>query len=291
MNITVKQLRAFTTVAQFQSFAEASERLNLSQPALSITIKNLEAVVGGDLFNRSTRVVALTPEGRHFFPIATRLLSNWDDACFDLVERFQKQRGKIIIASLPTMAGGFLPKPLSEFSSCYPSISICIYDALAENVQEMVQEERAEMGFTVEPKNNIGLNFETVLEDQYVVVCPIGHPLLEYVRVKWADLTGYPFVGIHRSSNTRQHIEKVIQDIGVKLDITCELSQIATVGRMVAVGMGISVLPALSLQQIGTLGIESRPLIEPEVSRPLGVITRDRTTISSAAEAFLSFIR
>lgn len=89
MEVTIKQLRAFVAVAQFRSFIEASERLHLSQPALSITIKNLEGVVGGNLFNRSTRLIALTPEGQHFLPIAVRLLNDWDNACLDLTEHFQ----------------------------------------------------------------------------------------------------------------------------------------------------------------------------------------------------------
>ena len=67
MNITIKQVHAFHAVAQTRSFAEASELIHLSQPALSITIKNLEQTIGGKLFTRTTRSLALTPEGEVFF--------------------------------------------------------------------------------------------------------------------------------------------------------------------------------------------------------------------------------
>ena len=88
MNITLKQLRTFITIAQSKSFAEASEILHLSQPALSISIKNLEETVGGKLLARSTRTLSLTPEGQIFLPTAKRLLADFDDAFIELAELF-----------------------------------------------------------------------------------------------------------------------------------------------------------------------------------------------------------
>ena len=80
MNITLKQIRAFLAIAQLKSFAQACELLHISQPALSVSIKNLEQTVGGKLFARSTRTLALTPEGERFVPIARRLLADFDSA-------------------------------------------------------------------------------------------------------------------------------------------------------------------------------------------------------------------
>lgn len=79
MRMSVKQLRAFLAVAHTLNFAHASERLNLSQPALSLTIKALEDALGGPLLQRSTRKVALTQEGETFLPMARQLLADWDN--------------------------------------------------------------------------------------------------------------------------------------------------------------------------------------------------------------------
>jgi LysR family carnitine catabolism transcriptional activator len=84
MKITIKQITAFVAVAQSQSYAEACDRIHLSQPALSITIKNLEDVLGGTLLTRTTRTLALTPEGQAFLPVAQRLLADWDHALGDI---------------------------------------------------------------------------------------------------------------------------------------------------------------------------------------------------------------
>ena len=93
--MTVKQLRAFLAVAQSLSFAQACERLHLSQPALSLAIKNLEQSLGGQLLVRTTRSVALTPEGETLLPIAVRLLADWDNAEDLLRQHFTLQMGKV----------------------------------------------------------------------------------------------------------------------------------------------------------------------------------------------------
>ena len=97
--MTVKQLRAFLAVAQSLSFAQACERLHLSQPALSLAIKNLEQSLGGQLLVRTTRSVALTPEGETLLPIAVRLLADWDNAEDLLRQHFTLQMGKVAVAA------------------------------------------------------------------------------------------------------------------------------------------------------------------------------------------------
>jgi len=98
--MTVKQLRAFLAVAQTLSFAQACERLHLSQPALSLAIKSLEESMGGQLLIRSTRSVRLTPEGEVLLPIARRLLTDWDNAEDLLRQHFTLQRGTVSIAAM-----------------------------------------------------------------------------------------------------------------------------------------------------------------------------------------------
>lgn len=291
MNPSIKQLRAFVAVAHSRSLAEASERIHLSQPALSISIRKLEDTVGGPLFARTTRQLWLTPEGEAFLPVAIRLLNDWTEAFEDLNERFMKKRGKVTIAALPTLAAGLLPKIIATFRERHPQINLSLHDVLADQVNQLVREGRADLGFSVPPRDSDDLVFETVLTDSYVVVCQEGHPLLEQENVAWAQLGDHPFIGINKLSSSRQDIDKVMEEIGRRLDILCEVSQIATVGRMVAAGTGISVLPALSFRQIASDGIAHRPLVEPTIDRQLGVIMRRRHPLSAAATALLALMR
>ncbi|VTN09575.1 Hca operon transcriptional activator [Raoultella terrigena] len=151
MRMSVKQLRAFLAVAHTLNFAHASERLNLSQPALSLTIKGLEEVLGGPLLQRSTRKVTLTQEGEIFLPMARQLLADWDNAEEAMRQSFTLQRGKISIAAMPSFAANVLPEVLKAFRDRYAAINVTVHDVINEQVIEMVREGRVEMGIAFEP--------------------------------------------------------------------------------------------------------------------------------------------
>lgn len=159
MRMSVKQLRAFLAVAHTLNFAHASERLNLSQPALSLTIKGLEEVLGGPLLQRSTRKVTLTQEGEIFLPMARQLLADWDNAEEAMRQSFTLQRGKISIAAMPSFAANVLPEVLKAFRDRYAAINVTVHDVINEQVIEMVREGRVEMGIAFEPAPTNNLLF------------------------------------------------------------------------------------------------------------------------------------
>ncbi|WP_447528203.1 LysR substrate-binding domain-containing protein [Vreelandella sp. TE19] len=290
MTTSIKQLQVFVAVAQSRSFAEASERVHLSQPAISIALRKLEENVGGALFARTSRQLALTPEGEAFLPIALRLLGDWNEAFEDLSQHFSKQRGKVAVAALPTLAAGLFPKVVKRFHERYPRINLNLHDVLADQINQMVREGRADFGLSVNPQDSDDLTFEPILVDHYMAVFPVGHPLGKQQRIEWAQLGSYPFIGINRLSSSRQDIDRTMEEVNVKLDILCDASQIATVGRMVAAGLGISVLPALSFRQIAVEGIDYRPLHNPETPRELGIVLSRRHPLSSAARTLYEMI-
>lgn len=291
MQPSMRQIQAFVAVADLGSFIEASQRLHLSQPALSIAIRKLEGSVGGVLFNRSPCGVQLTPEGRHFLPMARRLIGDLDDALGDLEELFNKERGKVTLAALPTLAAGFLPAVLADYRRRYPNIAINVHDVLANQVDDLVSGQRADIGFSVKPGATEAIHFEPLVDDHFVAVCPQGHPLLENETVRWEELIAYPIIALSRLSSTRQAIDDVLQNLSTDMDMMCEVSQIGTAGRMVAAGLGVSALPSLSFKQISAEGLEWRPLTNPYVPRTLGVITPARSSQSAAAKAILEVVK
>ena len=134
--MTVKQLRAFLAVADSLSFAQACLRLHLSQPALSLAIKNLESHLGGPLLVRTTRSVALTPEGALLLPIARRLLADWDGAEELLRQHFTLQLGQVAVAAMPSFAANLLPRTLKVFRDHYPKVNVTVHDVINEQVIE-----------------------------------------------------------------------------------------------------------------------------------------------------------
>jgi LysR family carnitine catabolism transcriptional activator len=291
MSISIRQLKAFVAIASTGSFIEASARLRLSQPALSISIRKLELHIGGAVFIRSPRGAQLTPEGLSFLPKAQRLVLDWDDAFEDLEMLFKKQQGKITIAALPTLAAGFLPKVLAEYRAQFPNIAINVNDVLASEIEGLVREGRADFGLSVQPAKNGYFDFEPLFEDRFVAVCPESHPLMECTEVSWAQLLKYPIIELNQLSSTRQAIEQVLNDINLEMDLFCEVRQIGTAGRMVAAGLGVAALPSLSFRQISNEGLGWRTLIEPAVPRQLGIIKPPRAALPVASNAMLEIIR
>ncbi len=285
MNITHKQLRAFIAVARTRSFAEACNQVHLSQPALSIAIRNLEEAAGGRLLARTTRTLALTPEGEAFYPVAQRLLADWDGAMEDLHNRFALRRGRITVAAMPSFACNQLPLAISHFRRQHPAVSVAINDVVAEKVVVLVRQGRMELGVTFDPGSSEDLNFEPLFEDHFVAVLPPGHPLLNQTLVSWQELAAGDFVMLQRPSSIRQLIEQKMTEAGQSLNILSEAHQLATIGRMVATELGVSVVPALCTRQMEELGAHCRPLEAPGISRSVGILSRRRYPLSVAAAA------
>ena len=288
--MNIKQVKAFLTVAQSMSFANAANQLHLSQPALSLSIKNLEENLGGKLFTRTTRSIALTPEGEALVSIARRLLAQWENAEDEMKQRFALQLGKITIASMPSFAASLLPKAIRNYHASYPNIQVAIDDVLSDVVVEMVRNNQVELGISFEPEGLLELTFHPLYDDQFIAILPKNHPLESHENISWEALLEYDFITLQRPSSVRTMIEKTLSDANIELNVAFDAHQLATVGRMVSEGMGVAVVPALCRQQTIEQGAICRPVVEPEIHRRVGVICQPRSNLSIAAAAMLDVL-
>jgi len=288
--MNIKQVKAFLAVAQSMSFANAANQLHLSQPALSLSIKNLEENLGGKLFTRTTRSIALTPEGEALVSIARRLLAQWENAEDEMKQRFALQLGKITIASMPSFAASLLPKAIRNYHASYPNIQVAIDDVLSDVVVEMVRNNQVELGISFEPEGLLELTFHPLYDDQFIAILPKNHPLESHENISWEALLEYDFITLQRPSSVRTMIEKTLSDANIELNVAFDAHQLATVGRMVSEGMGVAVVPALCRQQTIEQGAICRPVVEPEIHRRVGVICQPRSNLSIAAAAMLDVL-
>lgn len=282
--MTAKQLRAFLAVANTLSFAQACERLHLSQSALSLTIKALEDGLGGRLFSRTTRAVGLTPEGEALLPLARRLLADWDNAEDELRQRFTLKQGRVALAAMPSFAGNLLPGVIRTFSDQYPSISVTVHDVINEQVMEMVRDRQVELGIAFEPEPSMPLTFTPLYTDRFVAVVPADSSLTSQAEVTWSALLNYPFVTLQRPSTVRFMLEDHLRQRGWSLPVQFESHQLATVGRMVASGLGVSAVPALCREQMVELGARCIALGDPVIEKPVGILTKAGHELSVAAQ-------
>ncbi|MGI9284663.1 MAG: LysR family transcriptional regulator [Pseudomonadales bacterium] len=291
MNISLKQLRAFTAVAQGSSFAGACEKLHISQPALSVSIRNMEEAVGGALFKRTTRNVELTPEGRDFLPKALRLQSDWDRAFDDLQRAFTLQQGKLTVAVMPSFAMNQFPEAVARFRESFPGINLKIEDIVMEDVIEAVLADRVELGITFKPEQLEEVDFVPLFTDRFVAILHSGHPLCKKKSIYWKELANDTFIGMNLGSWTRQATDGAFASVDVKPLEIFEANQLATIGGMVLAGVGVSVVPALCQGYMQSLGVICRPINRPSVEREVGLFTHKHRPLSTAAQEFGSCLR
>lgn len=282
--MTIKQLRAFLTVAQTLSFAQAGERLHLSQPALSLAIKSLEESLGGPLLVRTTRSVSLTAEGETLLPLARRLLTDWDNTEELLRQHFTLQLGKVSIAAMPSFAGNLLPVALKAFRSRYPRVNVTVHDVINEQVLEMVRNGRVELGILFEPDALDGLCFTPFYTDRFVAVVPADSQLATRQQVSWEELLTQSFITLQRPSAVRLLLEESVRAQLGGLPVAFESHQLVTVGRMVANGLGVSAVPALCIRQMEEIGARCVPLVQPTVERRVGLLRLAGHQLSTAAQ-------
>ncbi|KJK07668.1 MULTISPECIES: LysR family transcriptional regulator [Pseudomonas] len=289
--MNVKQLRAFVTVAKYQSFAQAGEHLHLSQPALSLTIKALEDNLGGALLSRTTRSVSLTPEGEVLLPLARQLLADWDNTEELLRQRFTLQLGRVSIAAMPAYAGNLLPAVLKVFRQRYPRVNVTVHDVINEQVLELVRHRRVELGIGIEPEASAPMLFKPLYLDRFVAVVPTDSPLAQQAEVSWHELLAEDFIALQRPSAVRLLLEQHLAAEHGKLAVAFESHQLSTIGRMVANGLGVSAVPALCIGQMQELGARCVALVDPIIERRIGVSLLADHKLSAAAQALLDLLQ
>ncbi|RAR60265.1 LysR family carnitine catabolism transcriptional activator [Onishia taeanensis] len=289
--MTVKQLRAFLAVAQTLSFTRACDRLHLSQPALSLTIKGLEDSLGGPLLIRSTRRVSLTPEGEALVPLAKRLIADWDNTEERLRQHFTLELGRVAIAAMPSFACNLLPDALMAFRHRFPRINVTVHDVINEEVIEMVRRERVELGIAFAPEATDDLAFTPLFTDRFVAVVPPASALASEASLSWSALLGEDLIALQRPSMVRRLLEQALASRGIALTVAFESHQLATVGRMVASGLGVSAVPSLCTPQMQALGARCLPLHDPAIVHDVGLLSHQDRKLSVAAQALAEVLQ
>ncbi|WP_341702214.1 LysR family transcriptional regulator [Ferrovibrio sp.] len=290
MNLTLRQLQAFRAVADLGSFSEAGERLGLSQPALSATIRKLEDQLGVRLFDRTTRQIALTAEGAELRRLANRLIDEFEAVSGDLQDYLARRRGRVVVAALPSLAAVTLPRVLARFKALHPGIDVIIRDTLHDQIQDLVDSGAADFGLTVTPAADRDFAFQPLIVDRFVMVCPRRHRLARRRSVTWADMVADPIITMARTSSVRQYIDAACAQTGIASHSRYDAEHLATIGALVSEGLGIAALPSLTTPLLRFADLAEVPITEPHVERVMGIVRRNGRSPSVAARALIDLI-
>jgi DNA-binding transcriptional LysR family regulator len=293
MNITLRQIQAFRTVAEFGSFTRAAERLKVAQPALSLSIRELERELNLRLFDRTTRRVELTGAGREFLQSADKLVADLDRAVRDARDLSEKKRGRIVIAAPPLLAAMIVPSAIAEYNMAYPGIDVGLIDArIGDEILDRLRSGDADLAIGTFDERADGIRREVLAQDALTLFCAPASPLAKKRRVRWADLHDQKLIMLTRDSSIRALTERTLAQAGHNTGKPLyEVSQMTTAVMLAEAGLGVTVLPAYAWSFARGRSVVSRRLAEPQVMRNIYLIQPDGRSLSPAAEGFARTLR
>ncbi|WP_277968600.1 LysR family transcriptional regulator [Sphingomonas echinoides] len=288
---SLSSLRLFLQVAQTCSFSETARLANLSQPALSRTIKLLEEDLGVRLFDRNSRNVALTAAGAALMPTVERLAGDFDLAFQALRQTFAGQRGRVIVGALPSAAAHVLPAIIAGFRQSHPHVEIILRDNLSGALYQQMIDRMIDFAITTPPDIDNGFRFDPLMDDECVLVCRHEDAAAMPAPVAWSVFGEHPFIAMAPRSSVRLLTDTAFAKTDLAVRPLYECAQLATVGGLVSAGLGITLLPKSTLPLLGVAGdVAWRTMAPPRISRAIGVARLDKRTPSPAAAAFLEAV-
>lgn len=284
LNLSAKELHAIKAVADYGSFNAAAITLNMSQPVLTRTVQRVERLLGLTLFNRSTRSVKITDPGKEFVALAERVLNDIQIYLSAIQESASQQRGQVVISSVMSVACTVLPALVARYKQERPGIDLHVHEGVHGNVIENLRSGIADIGLTY--LDDIPPIFvQKPLSTQYFhVVLPKGHRLEKRKQLSWGALQGEQLVSLPSDSRTRRLIDATALTAGLSLSHNVTVTQFATMLQFVANGVGIAIVPEGALAEALSIGLSIRPLVQPRVSRVLGLITLKERNQSAFTE-------
>lgn len=296
MNISIRQLSAFISVADNGSFTRASEQIHLTQSAVSGLIKELESSLGIVLFDRTTRQLSLSVVGHHLLPQARRILNEMQLFENEASSLTSLAQGQVRLA-VSQFAASSMPAVIARFAKAYPDISVSLLDCSAENVLEHIQNIEVDLGvgtergFT-EPDDDISADL--LYQLPFCVVMPDNHALAQKSEVIWQDLVDTPLITL-QGPFIEQVTAELDEEIASHIQQACyKVNFMSTALEMTRQGFGITLcLPYMPevIDWVSANGLQMRPLAQPVKMRRFFIYQRSSRTLSPASIAFKQFLQ
>ncbi|MGP5417208.1 LysR family transcriptional regulator [Psychrobacter faecalis] len=296
MNISIRQLSAFISVADNGSFTRASEQMHLTQSAVSGLIKELESSLGIVLFDRTTRQLSLSVVGHHLLPQARRILNEMQLFENEASSLTSLAQGQVRLA-VSQFAASSMPAVIAQFAKTYPDISVSLLDCSAENVLEHIQNIEVDLGVGTErgfkePDDDISADL--LYQLPFCVVMPDNHALAQKSEVIWQDLVDTPLITLQGpfieqvTAELDEEIASHIQQARYKVNF------MSTALEMTRQGFGITLcLPYMPevIDWVSANGLQMRPLAQPVKMRRFFIYQRSSRALSPASIAFKQFLQ
>ncbi|HEY4697948.1 MAG TPA: LysR family transcriptional regulator [Gallionella sp.] len=289
-HFTLRQLQVFEKVASRLNYSRAAEELFLSQPAVSMQIKQLEAHIGLPLFEQMGKKIFLTEAGRELFHYSRNITQQLAEMQALFEEMKGLGQGRLTLSVVNT-ANYFTPQLLARFCRRYPGINVNLHVANRDAVLKQLADNSTDLAIMGQPPDAMDVSAESFLDNPLVVIAAPGHPLTKLKRVKFARLATETFLSREPGSGTRSAMERIFAEHGIQPHISMEMETNEAIKQAVQAGMGLGILSLHSIEleletkRLAILNVEHFPLL-----RHWFVVHRSSKRLSGAALAFKDFL-
>ena len=290
MNVTFRQLRVFQSVARNLSHTRAAEELHLSQPAVSMQVRQLEDEAGLPLFEKLGKALHLTEAGRELYQYTVTIFSELEDAEAVLESLKGAKTGRLDIAVASTV-NYFAPRLLAAFHRRYPGIKLTLEATNRKNLVRMLGNNEKDLVLMGQPPEKLDLEFEPFMENPLVVIAPPEHPLAQEANISLQRLAEEVFVIREPGSGPRAAMERFFAERGVTIRAGMQMTRNEAIKQAVRAGLGMSIVSGLSIEleletgRLVALDVEGFPL-----RRRWYLVHRRGKRLAPAARAFRDFL-
>lgn len=290
MHLTLRQLEVFEAVARLGSYTRAAEELHLTQPAVSMQVKQLEDSAGLPLFEQLGKKIFLTPAGQEMHHYCRAIAQQLEEVDRVMEEMKGMQRGRLAIAVAST-ANYFAPQLLATFSQRHSGITISLDVTNREGLLDHLDNNDIDLVIMGRPPDGLDLVAEPFTENPLVVIAPPDHPLAKTARIPLEWLQQETFVVREQGSGTRTAMERFFAEKKVRLSTGMEMSSNEAIKQAIQAGLGLGIVSIHTLElelethRLAVLDVESFPIL-----RHWYVVHRQGKRLSPVAQAFKEFV-
>lgn len=282
-----RQLRYLATIAEEANFTRASEKLFVSQSALSQQIQALEQEVGTLLLDRSKRGVRLTAAGEILYHHARRIFVELEQAQTALQELEGLQRGELYIGVVQTVNDYLMPLLASAFAECHPQIKLCIDELPSDEIEKRLEQGELQVGLGFLPGSSHSLESFALFEEPLVLIVRDDHSLAYQAQVAVASLDQLPMVMLSHTYCTRRLWEESAHLTPARPQVVMEMNTVSSILAVVENTGLATILPKFTLKRNVSSRLVSVDLIEPTPSRQVGLLWHRENYLCSASRVFI----
>lgn len=287
-----RQIRYFMEVANREHMTEAADLLHVAQSSVSRQIVNLESELGVDLFIREGRRVRLTPIGKIFYERMKNAMNVIDDARREVEEYLDPEKGTIRITFPISLAAYTLPTVIYAFRLRYPEAKFQLKQALYRDLIDGVIKGDFNLALIGPlPLEEKKLNRKILFTENIVALLPIHHRLAKKPSIKLRELVDEPFCVLPEGFVFREIVMDACQNIGFTPKIAFEGDDIDALKGLVSAGLGVALMPEVTLVDSLPRSTVKIPLVEPSVTRTVGVITPKERVLLPTERLFYDFLQ